>query len=118
MKKIGLTVVIAALAATITACHSGRHTIIVETGNNHRLRIESYGKVYFSPARTEVAYISRGGYLEYQNDGIKLKAENNGHGGITYELLEHGEKLDPYTNGKSLIAGAVKEMIAKGYKGD
>ncbi|HVW12596.1 MAG TPA: hypothetical protein VHB54_02170 [Mucilaginibacter sp.] len=117
MKKINLIILFAALAA-LTACHFGRHTVIVETGNHHYMRIESYGKVYFNPAGTYIAYISRGGYLEYRNDDTRLKAENNGHGGIRYELLQDGEKLDPNSNGRSLIADAVKVMIAKGYKGN
>jgi len=110
-----ITVLIAVLGIILTSCHFGRHTTIVENGNGHNLRIESSGKVYSNPAGTEIAYVSRGGYLKYQNDNKELKAENDGHGGVKYELIDYGQKLDPNTNGRAFIADAVKVMIAKGY---
>jgi len=115
MKNLRIFLAIALLGISITSCHFGRHTTIVENGNGHSLRIESYGKIHFNPAGTDIAYISRGGYLEYQYNDDHLKAENNGHGGIKYELDADGQRLNPNGNGKSFIADAVKMMIKKGY---
>ena len=116
MKKFRIFLVIAAVSVIITSCHFGRHTRIVETGNNHYLSIESYGKVHFNPSGTEIEYVSRGGYLKYKNDNKELKAENDGQGGVKYELKDYGQKLDPKTNGRAFIADAVRIMIAKGYR--
>jgi hypothetical protein len=114
MKKFGIFLFITALSAIITSCHFGRHTTIIENGNGHNLRIESSGKVYFNPSGTEIVYVSRGGYLKYKNDDKELKAENDHHGGVKYELMDYGQKLDPNSN-RAFIAQAVRVMIAKGY---
>lgn len=115
MKKLRIFLAIAALGLLTASCRFGRHTTIIENGNGHSLRIESYGKVYFNRAGTDIAYISRGGYLEYRNNDNHLKAENDGHGGIRYELDADGQKLDPNGDGRPFIAEAVKVMIQKGY---
>jgi len=115
MKKLKIFLVIAALSVITTSCHFGKHTRIIETGNHYYLSIESYGKVYFNREGTEIAYISHGGYLEYRNNNRELKAENDRRGGIKYELMEDGQKLDPNSNGRAFIADAVKVMIKKGY---
>ena len=115
MKKLRIFLTIAALGILTTSCRFGRHTVIAENGNGHNLRIESYGKIHFNPAGTDIAYISSGGYLEYQYDDKHLKAENDGYEHIKYELDADGQKLNPSGNGKSFIADAVKMMIKKGY---
>jgi hypothetical protein len=98
MKNFRLGILIAVLGTITTACHFGRHTTIVENGNGHNLRIESFGKVYF----------------KYKNDNKELKAENDHHGGVKYELIANGQQLKPNSN-RAFIADAVKVMIAKGY---
>src|ERR1700744_214400 len=115
MKKLRIFLAVAAVAVLTTSCRFGRHTTILENGNGHNLRIESYGKVHFNPAGTDIAYISMGGYLDYQYDDKHLKAENDGHGGIKYELNADGEKLKADSNGREFIAEAVRVMIQKGY---
>jgi hypothetical protein len=111
---ITIAVLITVLGIILMSCHFGRHTTIIENSNGHYLRIKSYGKVYFNRDQTGVDYISRGGYLEYRNNDRELRAENDHHGGIRYELTEDGRKLDPNTN-KAFIAEAVRTMISKGY---
>jgi hypothetical protein len=116
MKKFRLLILLVAFAAATTACHFGRHTVIVETGNNHYLKIESYGKVYFNNDETGVAYVSRSGYLTFQDNDKHLKAENDGHNGVKYEIDIDGRPVDPQTEGKAFIAHAVRVMISKGYR--
>ncbi|HVV55648.1 MAG TPA: hypothetical protein VHC47_10005 [Mucilaginibacter sp.] len=115
MKKIRMILLLGTMGGLITACHFRRHTTIIETGTNHYLRIESTGRVRFNQDETGIAYISWGGYLKYTNDQKKLEAENDGHGGIRYELYDGDEKLDPFGNGRQFIAEAVRVMIRKGY---
>jgi hypothetical protein len=117
MKKVKLLLLIAALGVLTVACNFGRRrTTIVETGNNHYIKIESMGTVDFNTEKTAISYISPGGYLNYEYNDNKLKAVNDGHGGVHYELDADGEKLDPAGNGKAFIAEAVKVMIKKGYR--
>ncbi|MGN6639265.1 MAG: hypothetical protein ACTHJ8_10175 [Mucilaginibacter sp.] len=115
MKKLVPILLVTIITLPITACHFGRHTTIVEKSNNHYLRIESTGKVYFNNEQTAIIHISSGGYLKYQDDENKLMAENDGRGGIKYDLTAGDEKLDPNGNGKQFIADAIKIMIKKGY---
>src|ERR1700739_1676341 len=114
MRKLRIFLVIAALSSITTSCHFGRHTRIVETGRNHYLSIESYGKVHFNPSGTESVYVARGGYLKYKNDSKELKAENDHHGGVKYELTDYGQKLDPNSH-RAFITEAVRIMVSKGY---
>jgi len=118
MKKFRLIITVAVLVAVLgiilTSCHFGRSTTIVENGNGHELRIESHGKVYFNKDDTEITYISRGGHLEYSNDGKKLKAEN-GPNGIKYELSEGGRVLNRDSS-RAFIAEAIRVMVRKGYR--
>lgn len=108
-----LAVLPAELGMILTSCHFGRSTTIVENGNGHELRIESHGRIDFNRDETEIAYISRGGHLEYHNDGKELKAENGPHG-IQYELSENGRMLNPDSN-RVFIAEAIRVMVRKGY---
>lgn len=111
---ITIAVLIMVLGIILMSCHFGRHTTIIENGNGHYLRIESYGKVYFNKDQTAIDYISRGGYLEYRDDDRELRAESDHHGDIKYELTEDGRKLDPNAN-RRFIADAIRIMISKGY---
>ncbi|MGZ3749973.1 MAG: hypothetical protein ACXVB0_17045 [Mucilaginibacter sp.] len=113
MKKLGIIMIVAGMAAMV-ACHLGRkHTTIVETGNNHYLRIEYAGHVAFNQDGTEISSISRDGYVEYQNNEKKLNAKNNGHGGVSYELYDGYAKVNLDDNGKKFIAEAVNVMLQK-----
>jgi hypothetical protein len=111
---ITIAVLIAVLGIILTSCRFGRHTVIVENGNGHELRIESYGKVHFNRDGNGIAYISSGGYLDYKNDNKELRAENGPHGSIKYELTDNGRKLNPDSS-EQFIAEAVYVMIQKGY---
>jgi len=107
----------AVLACLTSACHFGKgHTTILETGNNYYLKIEYSGYVHFTNDGTAISSISPGGYVKYQFNNKKLEAKNNGMGGVSYELYNYGEKVDPYRDGKPLIAEAVRMMMRKGYR--
>jgi hypothetical protein len=113
MEKSGIAIVVAGIAL-LAACSFGRrHTTIVENTNNHRIRIEYSGHVYFNKDETAIRSISRDGYLEYQNDDRKLNAKNDGHGGVSYELYEGYTKIDPNKDGKEFIAEAIKVIVQK-----
>lgn len=115
MKKIRILLLVMALAG-LSACHLGRkHSTIVETGNNYYLKIEYSGRVYFNNNGTAISSISQGGYVKYQFNNKKLEAKSNSSGGVNYEIYEDGEKLDPFHDGRPLIAEAVKMMMRKGY---
>ena len=114
MEKIKIAFVVAGLAV-FAACDFGRrHTTIVENSNDHKLRIEYAGKVYFNADKTAISSISQDGYVEYQYDDKKLNAKNDGHGGISYELYEGYTKV-PGDDSKQFIADAVKVMLQKGH---
>jgi hypothetical protein len=116
MKKLKIFLLIAVLACLITACHFGKgHTTILETGTNYYLKIEYWGYVHFTNDGKAISSISPGGYVKYQFNHKKLEAKNNGTGGVSYEIYDYDEKLDPNRDGKPLIAEAVRMMIRKGY---
>ena len=116
MKKLRVLLLIAFLSGIAVSCNFGTgHTTIIENDNNHYLKIEYSGHVHFSDDGTAISSISRGGYVKYWYNNRKLEARSNGSGGVSYELYNNGERLDPDHDGKPLIAEAVKMMIRKGY---
>jgi hypothetical protein len=116
MKKLRILLLVAALAG-LSACHFGRHhSTIVETGNNYYLKIEYSGSIYFNNEGTAISGISPGGYVKYEFNEIKLKAWHSRNGEVSYEVYDNGEKLNPYNEGKTFIAGAVRMMLMKNHR--
>lgn len=114
MKAIRIIILGIYIIFLFHACNFGhRHTTIVENGNGHDLRIEFSGNIAFNSDETAIAHISRGGYVKVRLNNKKMEAENDDHGGIKYELYDGDQKLDPNTDGKALIAEAVKQIVAK-----
>lgn len=113
MKKILVILLAVSLAGIITSCSFGRkHTTIVESDNNHYTKIEYSGDIHFKNDGTGIASISRGGYIKYQHNDLKLEAENNGAGGVKYALYDGSNEINA-NDGKALIAEAVMDMIKK-----
>ncbi len=114
MKAIRIIVLGICIIGLFHACDFGhRHTTIVENGNGHYLKIELSGTIAFNSDETTIAHISRGGYVKVRYNDEKLDAENDGRGGVKYELYDGDQQLDPKSNGKALIAEVVKQIIAK-----
>jgi hypothetical protein len=113
MKKSEIAIVVAGIVLLAGCSFGKRHTTIVENTNNHRIRIEYSGHIYFNKDETAISSISRNGYLEYQNDERKLNAKNDGHGGVSYELYEGYTKVYPDAEGKKFIAEAIKVIVQK-----
>lgn len=116
MKKIRIFIVVLAVCIAASACHFGRHSTIVETGDHHYLKIEYAGAIHFSADSSRISSISRGGYLKYENDGRKLEARNNSNGGIRYKLFENGEEISDNNTAREFIAGAVRVMLQKNHR--
>jgi hypothetical protein len=100
----------------LSACHFGRHSTIVETGDHYYLRIEYAGIIHFNDDGTAISSISPGGYVKYENNDKRLEAQNNDQGGISYELSDDGEKLHLDNRGKEFIAQAVRVMLKKNHR--
>ncbi|MBV8391229.1 MAG: hypothetical protein JO080_15595 [Mucilaginibacter sp.] len=113
MEKSGIALLVAGMLLLAACTFGRRHTTIVEKSDHHYLRIEYAGHVSFSEDGTTIKSISRDGYVEYQQDGKKLEAKNNGNGGISYELYDGYEKLGMDERGRQLVAEAVKVMVQK-----
>jgi hypothetical protein len=116
MKNLKIAILAIGLACFVTACGFGkRHTTIIENSNNDYIKIEYAGNIYFNSDGSAIKGISPGGYVKYRHKDKKLEAENNGTGGVSYELYDDNQKLDLDDNGRRFIAEAVKEMIKKGH---
>lgn len=115
MKKLGILIAMAAIGLSLPACQ--KHNTIIENSNNYHLKIEYYGRVHFGIDGRSITGISRGGYLKYERNDEKLEAENDGHGGIKYELSEYGDPV-PLNAQKEFIANAVKVMLQKNHHPD
>jgi hypothetical protein len=116
MEKLKILTVVSWIAILLSACHFGKHSTIIETGNNYYLRIEYAGTIHFNDDGTAISSISPGGFVKYQNNEKKLEAQNNRDGGISYELSDNGEKLGLDNRGKEFIAQAVRVMLKKNHR--
>lgn len=109
-KLIGL-----ALCLIIAAASCKRGNSITITNGHEYLKINYSGDIRFNDDETSIQSITPDGYLEFKKNHIKLLAESNFHGEVSYEIYDDGKKLDPLSNnGKRFIAEAIKEMIANG----
>lgn len=89
-------------------------TITVSDGSNY-MQIRYAGKVTLSDDESSFASISPGGYVKFRKNEIKVLAEGNLKGGISYELSDDGESLPYDDHSKQLVAVAIKTMIAYGF---
>lgn len=115
MKKLRILIAVVAISLTLSACR--RHTTIIETGDNYRLKIEYSGSIHFSVDGRAIAGISRGGYLKYERNDQKLEARSDGHGSVRYELSDYGDPVPPKDQ-KEFIANAVRVMLQKNHHPD
>jgi len=118
MKKLKIFILAAALSLAASACHFGRHSTIVETGDNFYIKIEYAGNIHFSHDGTAISSISRGGYIKYQNNDRKLEARNDGRGGISYKLYDDGQEISYDNGGREFVAQAVRVMLQKNHHPD
>jgi hypothetical protein len=113
MEKSGIAILVTGMVFLAACTFGKRHETIVETSNDHYLRIEFSGHISFNNNRTAIRSISRDGYLEYQMDGKKMEAKSNGFGGVTYELYDGYKKLAMDEKGREFIAEAVGVIMKK-----
>jgi len=73
------------------------------------------GQIKFNEDESAIQSISAGGYLKYRKNDVKVVAESNLHGEISYELYDGHNKLNMDDRGKKLVSEAIKEMIAYGF---
>ncbi|HTD39786.1 MAG TPA: hypothetical protein VK671_04140 [Mucilaginibacter sp.] len=113
MEKSGIAILVAGMIFLAACTFGRRHETIVETSDNHYLRIEYAGHISFNDNGTAIRSISRDGYVEYQMDDKKLEAKSNGYGGVSYELYDGYQKLTMDEKGREFIAEAVRIMMQK-----
>lgn len=87
---------------------------IVISGDNFYEEIKYSGRIAFSDDETSFKSITPGGYINFRKNEDRVIAKSNKQGMISYELSESDNKLTLDSNGKKLIAEAVKELIALG----
>ena len=110
-KNLVIALLSAVILSTATSCgHSGqRRTVIASDENGNIQKVEYSGTVVFYEQKTGIDYISDGGFLKYEHNGQKIKAEGDGKGRVKYEYNGNSViKLDE--TGKALLAEAAKAV--------
>ena len=64
---------------------------------------------------TGIAYISRGGSVQYRHNDLRLEAEPDHEGRIVYDIRNKDRQLSPEGDGKAVIKEAIREMIVNGF---
>jgi hypothetical protein len=110
-KKMQIMVLAIIILGTVAACDWGKSTTIVTKSANVTQKIKYSGKVIFNQAQDGIEKISKGGYLEFELNGRKFKAEEGKEGKVNYEF-DGDSKVSTLSNDqKSFVAEAVKIII-------
>ena len=107
-----LKLIIPVVIILLLSCHSNR-THIVITDNDNSTDIKCWGDVQFSADTASIKSISPGGYVAYQKNEKRLRAERSNNGEIYLEVYNNGKQVSIDENAKLFVAKAVKEMMAR-----
>ncbi|MGY4537782.1 hypothetical protein ACVW0P_002201 [Mucilaginibacter sp. UYNi724] len=115
MNRINKTVANIAMAlfmlAAGTACDFDKATTIVNKTDNLYQRIKYSGKVVFAEDGKDIDRISDHGYLEFEQNNRRFKAQDNGHVKIAYEFDGESAITELDLHQKEFVAEAVTEII-------
>jgi hypothetical protein len=93
---------------------NGRVSITISNGDDYE-QIRYMGKIRLTEDESGIASISPGGYIKYRHNDIRLTAEGDIQGHITYDIRNDGRRLTPADDGRNVIHEALGEMIAYGF---
>ena len=83
----------------------------IEINNDHvSIKIEYAGDVELAGNDSSIAYISTGGYVKYKREDIKMIAEPDGNGDITYKLYSGGSRQPMDEKGKKMLVAIIQDM--------
>ena len=111
MKKLLFAVIFLCSMLAFTSCRQNRTRTIRVENDNMSLTVTYVGKVRFNQEGNGIKSISPRGYVSYKKDDKKLFAENDGHGGIRYEVRNGSMDMDHEEAKKQLITEAVQDML-------
>ena len=94
----------------------GVFTITIETNGDYE-QIKYAGQIKLTDDETGFKSISPGGYVKFRKNDTRFTAQSNITGEISYTLSDDGQPVPPDDKGKSIIRGAIQEMIAYGFDG-
>jgi hypothetical protein len=75
--------------------------------------IKRSGTIQFTSDTTAIQSISPGGYLSYERNEKRMRAEYDEKDGIYMEIYNDGKKVAIDQTSKEFLAEAVKEMVAR-----
>ena len=78
-------------------------------------QIKWSGKVILSDDEKSIVSIPPGGYLKFRENDIRMVAESNLRGEISYRLYDGHQDLSLNDSGRHFISAVLKKMIARGY---
>jgi hypothetical protein len=112
MIKLKSFVTLLCLVIVSTSCHHGNLHIVVRNGSYH-MDIKRSGSVQFTADTTAIQSISPGGYISYERNEKRMRAEYDEKDGIYMEIYDDGKQVTMDQGGKEFLAEAVKEMVAR-----
>ncbi|HEK20743.1 MULTISPECIES: hypothetical protein [unclassified Mucilaginibacter] len=110
-KQIRILIIAIGAMASMAGCNRGRSTRIVSATDGHRQEIKYSGSVVFTPDSTGIAHISRKGFLFFDEDGKKLRAESSDKNQVVYSFDGDGFVNQLSAEQKEFLAHAVKAVI-------
>ena len=91
-----------------------RVTITISSDDDYE-QIRYIGRIVLTEDETGIVRIAPGGYIKYRHNDLRLRAESDPQGNITYDIRNDGRPLAPQGEGKNVIKEALREMIVHGF---
>ncbi|MBL4678776.1 MAG: hypothetical protein JKY70_21675 [Mucilaginibacter sp.] len=110
-RQIRFLIIAIGAMASMAGCNRGKTTRIINSTDDHRQEIKYSGSVVFNRDSTDIAHISNHGYLFFDEDGKKLRAENDGKDHVIYSF--NGDSFVNLLSAeqKNFVAHAVQIII-------
>ncbi|SJZ90928.1 hypothetical protein [Sediminibacterium ginsengisoli] len=97
-------------ALLFTGCGPGVKRKI-EINNDHvSIKIEYAGDVELAGNDSSIAFISTGGYVKYKRDDVRMVAEPDANGVISYKLYNGGREQPLDEKGKKMLIAIIQDM--------
>ncbi|MGC4036891.1 MAG: hypothetical protein QM764_13110 [Chitinophagaceae bacterium] len=92
-----------------------KHGTVTISIGDHKVQYKWFGKIALSDDERTIKSIQPGGYLKFKENDIRMSAESNVQGEITYSLYDGEHALPLNDSGRSFIASSLRKMIDWGF---
>ncbi|MGC4038632.1 MAG: hypothetical protein QM764_21900 [Chitinophagaceae bacterium] len=92
-----------------------KHGTVTISIGDHKVQYKWFGKIALTDDEHSIKSIQPGGYLKFKENDIRMSAESNVQGEITYSLFDGEHALPLNDSGRNFISSSLRKMIDWGF---